>query len=122
MGFKDVSKRPTASAEQARTDKEYPFESLYDLAKEIFPNGHVARISRHFDVQHRTVQKWISGELKAPDDVVQWLEHQRALLDRLKIHEVTDWADANIERGLDKEVVAAWLAHIYHQLVGDFPK
>lgn len=122
MGFKDVSKRSTAANEQRQTDKEYPFEPLRDRATQLFPNGHVARIARHFNVQTRTVQKWMSGELQAPDDIVAWIDHQLALAQKLKIHEIEDWARENLDRGQDKEVVAAWISELYHQLIGDHPK
>lgn len=108
MGFKDVSKAQSV---------DHP---IGDDAKAVFPNAHTARLSRVFDVQGRTVQKWVNGDLETPQEVYDFLKQQQALLDEdFEFKSLADWVERQRARGVHDEVIAAWVNELYRSLTGE---
>lgn len=108
MGFSDVSK------------KGIEFYAIRDEAQAVFPNGHTARLSRIFDVQSRTVQKWVAGDAETPQVVLDFLEKQQKLLDEgFDFKSLQGWVEVQKQRGVHPEVIAAWVNELYRSLTGE---
>lgn len=50
------------------------------VAEQVMPDSASARLSRIFEVNQRTAQKWLSGQIEPPERVVQWLNATYAAL------------------------------------------
>tara|TARA_A100001391_G_scaffold51157_1_gene31217 strand:- start:18791 stop:19126 length:336 start_codon:yes stop_codon:yes gene_type:complete len=108
MGFSDISR------------KEPTFYPAREEAESVFPNAHTARLSRIFDVQPRTVQKWINGDIETPQDVFDFLDAQQKLLDEgFDFKSLRGWVEIQKQRGVHPEVIAAWVNELYRSLTGE---
>ena len=90
---------------------DHPFAAL---AREVLPEQTSGRLARMFDVNQRIAQRWMSGDLDAPADVVERLEQQRVLL--RSDHPGIEMARVILkaqDAGLDTEVLGAFLSEVY---------
>ena len=84
------------------------------LAREVLPEQTSGRLARMFDVNQRIAQRWMSGDLDPPADVVDRLERQRDLLK--DHHPGVAMAQVIVkaqDAGLDTEVLGAFLSEVY---------
>lgn len=83
----------------------------------IFPNSPASRLARACGgVNHRTAQKWISGQITPPADVKAYVRAQKAELTRTGFHREVEKLLAQHAGNLDGEVVAAQLARFYEEI------
>jgi hypothetical protein len=95
-----------------------PDWSFRDAAHEIFPAGTSSRLARVLGVQQRLAQRWLSGEMPPTAEAVEYVRRQQQALKghnpELSICALVDrWHEA----GIDGEVQASHLAHIYETLI-----
>jgi len=101
----------------------------FELAQ-IFPEWSSTRISRWLGVNPRTVQRWLKvgrGEFvdeTIPDDVASKIRTTAAHIENIDLGDQLDrWMTMQLSakpkgNGVDKEILAAYMAHRYKRLTG----
>lgn len=88
------------------------------LARDVLPEQTSGRLARMADVNQRIAQRWLSGDLEAPADIVAMLEHQREILTSFhpggELMKLLQTAHA---RGLHNEVTGSLVAGAYETLL-----
>lgn len=110
----------------ANTDLTMPrSDFLHAKIAAVFPEWSSIRISRWLGINSRTLQRWISlGKGKVPDDEVpptlaSKIEQQAMRVQDINLAgQVAEFVRRQQENGIDDEVIAAWLADAYKQLIG----
>ncbi len=54
-------------------------EQFREMAEEVFGDSCARAVGRLLDVNHRTVQRWLSGEFEIPDEHFQALKRHHAV-------------------------------------------
>jgi IS30 family transposase len=101
-------------------------DAVHTALLSIFPEWSSTRISRWLGVNPRTVQRWLKsgrGEFAdetIPDDVVAKIRAMATKMENIDLGGQLDhWLETQIRRNeVPNEVLGAWLAHRYRQLMG----
>ena len=90
----------------------------------IFPEWSSTRIARWLGVNPRTLQRWMKtkdgqlDESQIPDALQVKIRDQAARVADIDLAGQLDhFIERQLENGIDPEVLAAWLAHAYKDLV-----
>src|SRR5690554_504457 len=88
------------------------------LARDFLPKQTSGRLARMADVNQRVAQRWLSGDLEAPADIVARLQAQQALLQQFHPGaEMTLLISRAYDAGLDTEVTGAFISAAYEILL-----
>ena len=111
-------------------DTNTPKTAIRMVAEQVLPDSATARMSRIFDVNQRSVQKWFNGSNDAPQHVIDFLnDHSARLFHHVHAgHEGEKTAPSLDEElaaivskykraGVHDEVLGAHLALIYKRTV-----
>lgn len=88
------------------------------LLKRVFPVGTVSRCVRATGRAQRTVQRWLSGELRIPDEDQWALEHSVEAMETVNFNaRLTKLIEEALAEGAYKESVGAHLAQAHEALL-----
>jgi hypothetical protein len=111
-GFGGMKKQRQEPGPPPDPDTEFENAVLF-----IFPNSPASRLARACGgVNHRTAQKWMSGQITPPADVRAYVRKAVEELDRTKFYLHVEALLADHAGKLDGEVVAAQLARFYEEI------
>jgi len=99
---------------------------LFLMISTLFGGWKAGRISRWTGINQRTLQRWqgLGVEGRIPDDewpqeVANNIQQQLRIVEDIQMRERMDEQIKTFQAaGVDDEVIAAWMAHYYKQLVG----
>jgi hypothetical protein len=84
----------------------------------IFPFSPAARLSRLMGVKLRSAQYMINGDNQPPSNIEQWVENQVKLIHDFPLSTRLDaLVHEALDVGIDKEVIASFLAEAHDALV-----
>lgn len=84
------------------------------LARDVLPEQTSGRLARLADVNQRIAQRWLSGDLEPPADVVSRLERQRDLLkDHHPGMQMAQLIVKAQQAGIETEVLGAFISEVY---------
>lgn len=116
-GFGDMPSRGETSSE---LDPEHQADFVAKV-DEIFPENASSRLARACGgVANRTAQKWISGQLTPPPDVLAYVWAQHAIYEKSEFYEKLKAFYLASIGDLDEEVAMAQLARLYADVSGGY--
>ena len=96
-----------------------PTNPFAELAISILPEQTSGRLARMCDVDQRTAQRWMSGAIEPPDEIVALLHAQAAALQAYHPQQaLVEVAARAHDAGVEIEVIASWIAAGYEDIVG----
>lgn len=113
-GFGGMSKQ-----DQSPGDQPTAHQLFVDDVNTIFPNAAASRLARACgNVNPRTAEKWLADKIKVPQDVLEFVATQKAALAANGFHAALQLAIENHATGVDREVIASYLAAAYFEFTG----
>ena len=102
-----------------------PRADILTLAiKQAMPEWSSTRMSRWLGVSSRTLQRWLAtgsgqiDEAEIPADLRDKITQQAHLIEEIDLAGQLDhFIKQQLDNGVDREVLAAWMAHRYKVLV-----
>ncbi len=91
---------------------------LRSVAEMLLPDSATARMSRIFDVNQRSVQKWLSGQNPAPTHVIDWMNSQGAIIGQIENAGIEGADEPTLEDEIDEVVGRYRRAGVHEEVVG----
>lgn len=95
-------------------------EQLKAVLKQIMPAGARGRLAVKGDVDMRVASRWMTGEKRMPDDVLDWLRAQFAAAQAARPSEAVAALVEDLRaKGVDDLVIGSHLADVIERLKND---
>ncbi len=89
------------------------------LLHSVLPHLTTRRVGRLTDKSHRVVQKWYSGDMTVPPDVIDDVQHQADLLAKTTLPaDLKAVVDKAQRAGIHPEIIGSHLAAEYLRVTG----